>query len=66
MAVQKDILLGPAKLPLITKFIREKRNRQEIRIYAADDIGYYDENEPYLRNTPGTIDTWQGCQAVYA
>lgn len=63
MAVQRDILLDPAKLPLITKFIREKRNRQEIRIYAGDDIGYYDENEPYLRNTPGTIATWQGCQA---
>ena len=63
MAVQKDILLDAAKVPLITKFIREMRNEQKIRIYAGDDIGYYDENEMYLRSSPGTIAVWQGCQA---
>jgi radical SAM protein with 4Fe4S-binding SPASM domain len=63
MAGRKDILLSPAKVPLITRFIREMRNRQEIRIYAGDDTGYFDDNEMYLRNTPGTLSAWQGCQA---
>ena len=34
-----------------------------MRLYAGDDIGYYDENEMYLRNRPGTISSWRGCQA---
>jgi len=63
MADKKDLLLDPAKVPLITKFIREKRNEQKIRIYAGDDVGYFDENELYLRNQPGTICAWSGCQA---
>lgn len=63
MADKKDVLLNPAKVPLITKFIREKRNEQKIRIYAGDDIGYFDENELYLRNKPGTLCAWSGCQA---
>ena len=63
MANKKDVLLDPVKVPLITRFIREKRNEQMIRIYAADDIGYFDENELYLRNRPGTICAWSGCQA---
>ncbi len=63
MADEKSFLLDPAKVPLITKFIRDKRNDQKIRLYAGDDIGYYDENEMYLRNRPGTLSAWQGCQA---
>lgn len=63
MAEKRDILLHPSKIPLITEFIKNKRNEQKIRLYAGDDIGYYDENEMYLRNRPGTISAWQGCQA---
>lgn len=63
MAEQKDVLLNPAKIPQITEFIKDKRNEQKIRLYAGDDIGYYDENEMYLRNRPGTISSWRGCQA---
>jgi radical SAM protein with 4Fe4S-binding SPASM domain len=63
MAEQKGLLLKPEKIPLITKFIREKRNEQEMRIYAGDNIGYFDENEMYLRNRPGTISAWHGCKA---
>lgn len=47
MAGKKDILLNPTKVPLINRFIREKRNGQKTRIYAGDDIGYFDENELY-------------------
>ena len=63
MAEQKGFVLDPVKVPLITKFIRDKNLKEEIRIYAGDDIGYYDEHEPYLRKRPGTISLWLGCQA---
>lgn len=63
MADKKDLILDPAKVPLITKFIREKRSEQKIMIYAGDDIGYFDENESYLRGQPGTMCEWFGCQA---
>lgn len=59
----KDLLIKPDKIPLITKFVREKRYEQEMCIFAADDIGYFDENEMYLRNKPGEICVWAGCQA---
>lgn len=63
MADRKDLILNPAKVPLITRFIREKRNEQKIAIYAGDDIGYFDENELHLRGQPGTMCEWFGCQA---
>lgn len=63
MAGQKDFLLPPSMIPRVTKFIKEKRYENRMRIYAGDDIGYYDENELYLRNRPGTIGQWPGCQA---
>jgi radical SAM protein with 4Fe4S-binding SPASM domain len=63
MADKKDLLLDPAKVPLVTSFIREKRNKQKIAIYAGDNIGYFDENESYIRSEPGMICAWSGCQA---
>jgi len=63
MADKKNLLLDPAKVPLITRFIREKRKEQKIAIYAGDNIGYFDENELYLRGEFGTICSWSGCQA---
>ena len=63
MTYKMGFLLDPAKLPLITRFIREKRNEQNIRISAGDDIRYFGENELYLKNRPGAICAWSGCQA---
>lgn len=63
MKKHKNFLLNPSKIPSVTSFIKNKRDEQQIRLYAGDDIGYYDENELYLRNSPGTISVWQGCQA---
>ena len=63
MAEQKGFILDPAKVPQITTFIKDKRDEQEIIVYAGDNIGYYDENEIYIRGRPGTIGAWQGCQA---
>jgi len=63
MADNRGLVLDPIHIPSVTRFIREKREHGIIRLYAGDDIGYYDENELYLRNRPGTISVWQGCQA---
>ncbi|MBU7045879.1 MAG: radical SAM protein [Theionarchaea archaeon] len=63
MARQKGFLLNPAKVSLVTRFIRNTRREQKVRAYAGDDVGYYDENEMYIRNHPGTIGVWHGCQA---
>lgn len=60
---RQEYLLNPARIGAITNFIREKRRAGALRVYAGDDIGYFDENEVYLRSRPGTISVWNGCQA---
>jgi radical SAM protein with 4Fe4S-binding SPASM domain len=63
MARHKNYLLAPKRVGEITRFIREKRQLGQILVYAGDDIGYFDENEVYLRSLPGTISAWNGCKA---
>jgi radical SAM protein with 4Fe4S-binding SPASM domain len=63
MTNKKDQLIKPSKIPLITKFIREKRFDGKMEIFAGDNIGYFDENELYIRCRPSNLCTWQGCQA---
>lgn len=63
MGDRQHLLLAPEKIPLVTKFIREKRMDKRLSLYAGDNIGYYDENESFIRGFPGTLCTWQGCQA---
>lgn len=60
MAYNKNMLLSPDRIPIITKFIREKRTEDKIQIYTGDNIGYFDENEDYIRDYGCK---WQGCQA---
>lgn len=63
IAGRQEYLLNPARIGEITNFIREKRRAGALRVYAGDDIGYFDANEVYLRSRPGTIAVWNGCQA---
>ncbi len=63
MADRKEFLLDPQKIGQITKFIRDKRREGKLQIYAGDDIGYFDENEIYIRSHPRTISVWNGCKA---
>ena len=64
MAGHADLRLDAARIPWVTRFIRDRRNLGMMEIYAGDDIGYFDENEAYLRGRPGTISACvRGCQA---
>jgi radical SAM protein with 4Fe4S-binding SPASM domain len=45
----------------VLKFIREHRGKQSFYIAAADNIGYYDENEPFVRRVDGSA--FAGCSA---
>jgi radical SAM protein with 4Fe4S-binding SPASM domain len=63
MNEHKQHAIKAEKIPLITKFIRQKKEANKMNIYAADDIGYYDENEKHLRGECGEISYWPGCQA---
>jgi len=58
-----EVSISAIEIGTLTGFIRKKRMEQKIRIFAGDNIGYYDENEMYLRNAPGTICAWNGCHA---
>ena len=60
---QEGYLLNPAKIGQITKFIGEKCRSGALRVYAGDDLGYFDQYEAYIRSQPGTISAWNGCQA---
>ena len=60
---RSGMLLKPSRVPEITRFIAEKCQEGRIQVYAGDDIGYFNEHEPYLRNSPRGHSSWQGCQA---
>jgi radical SAM protein with 4Fe4S-binding SPASM domain len=63
IAGKEGDLLDPARVGQITKFIREKYRDGVLRVYAGNDIGYFDEHEAYIRSRPGTISVWNGCKA---
>lgn len=63
LASRDGLILKPERIPELTRFIREKRNEMKMNIYAGDDIGYFNEDELYLRGRWGTLCVWQGCDA---
>jgi radical SAM protein with 4Fe4S-binding SPASM domain len=63
MRTHQALVLSPQKMPRITDFFREKSYAADLIMIAGDDIGYFDENEKHLRNTPGHFGQWHGCQA---
>lgn len=56
-----SLVLSVDKIPYLTKLIREKNSLGEMEVVAGDDIGYYDENERFIRGEGNDI--WHGCQA---
>jgi radical SAM protein with 4Fe4S-binding SPASM domain len=63
IAGKNEYLLDPAKVGIITEFIGDKCRGGALRVYAGDDVGYFDDYEAYIRNRPGTISVWNGCKA---
>lgn len=59
----KEQIISIENIKKLTTFIREKRGESAMRVYTGDNIGYYGENEKYIRGLPGKINYWSGCQA---
>jgi len=66
MADKRNLIINPDKIPSITEFVREKNKDGRMVIYAADNIGYYDDNEAYIRGRRTPVCYWTGCQAGIA
>lgn len=49
-------VLRPEELPLVAKFVEEKRQAKEMMVCAGDNLGYYSQFD--ICDTP-----WKGCHA---
>jgi radical SAM protein with 4Fe4S-binding SPASM domain len=47
----------------VIDFIRDKNRDRQMVVVAADSIGYFDENEAYIRGRSSPICCWGGCSA---
>jgi len=63
LSQNKGLTIAKDKIPLLTDFIKCKKDEGVMNIYAADDIGYYDANEKFIRGRLGEVTFWPGCQA---
>jgi radical SAM protein with 4Fe4S-binding SPASM domain len=65
LSSHRELLIDPADLKwVIPKIARMKEKLAgTLKVSAADDIGYYSEDERSLRSTGHPIDFWVGCQA---
>lgn len=63
MVDRRELILRPGRIPAIIDFIREKNKERQMVVIAADSIGYYDDNEAYIRGRRAPICFWEGCQA---
>jgi radical SAM protein with 4Fe4S-binding SPASM domain len=60
---RKEQMISISNIKKVTSFIKQKRDEGKIKIYTGDNIGYYDENERFIRGEPGNINYWSGCHA---
>ncbi len=58
-----DLLVTPAQVAALTGFIRDRNRSGRMLVIAADSIGYYDDNEVWIRGCSSFISCWNGCQA---
>lgn len=60
---EDNYLISPSRLPYIAEFIMQKQSKP-FKIVSTDDIGYYTEYEPYIRDSgKDHIPYWVGCYA---
>ncbi len=63
LAGSKYLVFKPENVPELTRFVREKNRQRKMAVLAADSVGYFDENETYIRGRKSPIPCWGGCQA---
>jgi radical SAM protein with 4Fe4S-binding SPASM domain len=63
MADQQRYMVGPRQVRRITDFVRDKNHERRMVVVAADSIGYFDDNEAYIRGRASPISCWSGCTA---
>lgn len=63
LAGKNELTIDPNRIPSLTRFIREKNRERKMMVIGADSVGYYDENENYIRGRRAAIPCWVGCQA---
>jgi len=63
LADKRELIINRNKIPMVTDFVKEKNKDNRMVIVAADSIGYYDDNETYIRGRRAPICYWEGCQA---
>lgn len=63
IAGKRESLVSPENVTDITEFIRDKNRERRMVVIAADSIGYFDDNEVYIRGFSSPVCYWNGCAA---
>ncbi len=63
IAGRRESLVGSEQVADITEFIRDKNWERRMVVIAADSIGYFNDNEVYIRGFSSPVGYWGGCAA---
>ena len=63
IAGRRESLVSSEQVADITEFIRDKNRERRMVVIAADSIGYFDDNEVYIRGFSSPVCYWSGCAA---
>jgi radical SAM protein with 4Fe4S-binding SPASM domain len=64
LAEDAEAILGPAEiLELVPRLAALNKRDSALRVFAADNIGYYGEHEQSIRPSSARIPFWIGCRA---
>lgn len=63
MAGKNELAVAPRQVRQVTDFIRDKNRERRMVVIAADSIGYFDDNEAYIRGRSSPVCCWDGCSA---
>jgi radical SAM protein with 4Fe4S-binding SPASM domain len=63
MEDQQACVVTSKQVRQVIDFIRSKNREHQMVVIAADSIGYFDDNEVYIRGRSAPICCWGGCSA---
>lgn len=63
MVHNNQTIKNPDQVRKILDFIRDKNRNRGMVVIAADSLGYFDDNEAYVRGRSSLISCWGGCAA---